>query len=158
MYFLDPLNSLDCNWYNLNFYRDWGTPSWKGALTLRVFSWEPQIQGKVRGQEGVECFTPKSAPLGHKSGMSCREIKSNIYVTSTHFFCFLQDWSSCKTVIIEILQQVSIPHLPKNTMTIQYHKRRSYLLKKAYLFKLWDQTCPSLKKKKKNLKEWFWNC
>ena len=37
-------------------------------------------------------------------------------------------------------------------MTIQYHKRRSYLLKKAYLFKLWDQTCPSLKKKKKKFK------
>ena len=81
--------------------------------------------------------------------MSHREIKSNTYGTSTHFSCFLQNWSSCKTVIIEILQQVSIPHLPKNTMTIQYHKRRSYLLKKAYLFKLWDQTCPSLKKKKK---------
>ena len=139
----------------------------------------------------------KSAPLGHKSGMSFREIKRNIYVTSTHFSCFLQNWSSCSvqfssvqfscsvvsnslqphesqharppcpspspgvhsdsrpsspwchpaisssvvpfsscpqslpasesfpTVIIEILQQVKIPHLPKSTMAIQYHRRRS---------------------------------
>ena len=36
--------------------------------------------------------------------MSCREIKSNIYGTSTHFSCFLQNWSNCKTIIIETLQ------------------------------------------------------
>ena len=153
MYFLDPLNSLDCNWYNLNFYRDWGTPSWKGALTLRVFSWEPQIQGKVRGQEGVECFTPKSAPLGHKSGMSHREINNNSKGTSIHFPYFLQTQSSCKTVIIEILQQqVRIPRLLKDTVAIQLHRRRSGV---SFL-NSGDQTCPS--SFKYILKKWFWNC
>ena len=74
--------------------------------------------GKVRGQEGAEDFTPKSAPLKHKSGMSHREIKSNIYGTSTHFSCFLQNLSSSKTVIFEILQPASVPHLPKYTVAI----------------------------------------
>ena len=31
--------------------------------------------------------------------MSHREMKSNIYGTSTHFSCFLQNWSNCKTVL-----------------------------------------------------------
>ena len=50
----------------------------------------PRYRRKVREEEGAEGFTPKSTPLGHKSGMSHREIKSNIYGTSTHFPCFLQ--------------------------------------------------------------------
>ena len=37
---------------------------------------------------------------------------------------FLQNQSSCKTVIIEILPQVSVPCLPKDTVAIQYHRRR----------------------------------
>ena len=97
--------------------------------------------GKVREQEAAEGFTPKSVPLGHKSGMSHREIKSNTYGTSTHFSCFLQNWSSCKTVIIEILQQVSIPHLPKDTVAIQYHRRSGMSFLNSG-----DQTCPSFLK------------
>ena len=37
--------------------------------------------------------------LGHKSGILCREKKGNKYATSTHFPCFLQNWSNCKTVL-----------------------------------------------------------
>ena len=44
-------------------------------------------------------FTPKSTPLGHKSGIFRREKKGNIYATSTHFPCFLQNRSNCKTVL-----------------------------------------------------------
>ena len=52
---------------------------------------------KVGGQEGAESFIPKSIPLGHKS--ACREIKGSTYATSTHFLCFLQNRSNCKTVL-----------------------------------------------------------
>ena len=48
MYFLDPLDSIDLNWYYLNFCRDWGNPSWKDALILSLFSWEPLIQGQSK--------------------------------------------------------------------------------------------------------------
>ena len=64
--------------------------------------------------------------------MSHREIKSNTYGTCTHFSCFLQNWSSCKTIIIEILQQVSVPCLPKDTVAIQYHRRSG-----MSIFKFW---------------------
>ena len=152
VYFLDPLDSLDYNWDCLNFYQEWGTLFWKGALILSLFSWDPGSRGKVRGQEGSEGFTPKSVPLGNKSGMSWREIKSNTYGTSTHFSYFLQNRSSCKTVIIEILQQICVPHLLKDTVAIQYHRRRSGV---SFL-NSGDQTCPS--SFKYILKKWFWNC
>ena len=58
-----------------------------------------QFGGKVRGQEGAEGFMPKSIPLGHKSGIFHREKKGNTYATSTHFPCFLQNRSNCKTVL-----------------------------------------------------------
>ena len=45
-----------------------------------------------------------------------------------------------KTVIIELLQQVSVPCLPKYTMAILYHRRRSG---KSF-FNSGDQTCPSI--------------
>ena len=48
-----------------------------------------------------------------------------MYATSNHFLRFLQNQSNCRTVINEILQQVSVPHLLKNTVAIQYHRRRS---------------------------------
>ena len=99
MYFLGPLNSLDHNRDCLNFYQEWGNLFWKGALILSLFSWDPGYRGKVRGQEGSEGFTPKSVPLGNKSGMSWREVKSNTYITSTHFPCFLQNQSNYKTVL-----------------------------------------------------------
>ena len=51
----------------------------------------PRYRGKVREQEAAKGFTPKSAPLGHKSDMSRREIQSNTYGTSTHFSCFPQN-------------------------------------------------------------------
>ena len=51
----------------------------------------PRYRGKVREEEAAEGLTAKSAPLGHKSCMSRREIKSNIYGSSTHFSCFLQN-------------------------------------------------------------------
>ena len=44
-------------------------------------------------------FTPKSTPLGHKSGIFHREKEGNTYATSTHFPCFLQNRSNCKTVL-----------------------------------------------------------
>ena len=31
------------------------------------------------------------------SGIFCRQKKGNTYATSTHFPCFLQNWSNCKT-------------------------------------------------------------
>ena len=54
---------------------------------------------KVGGQEGAEGFTPKSIPLGHKSGIFHREKKGNTYTASTSFPCFLQNRSNCKTVL-----------------------------------------------------------
>ena len=54
---------------------------------------------KVGGQEGAEAFTPKSIPLGHKSGIFRREKKGNTYATSTYFPCSLQNQSNCKTVL-----------------------------------------------------------
>ena len=63
----------------------------------------PKYRVKVRGQEAAAVgFILKSVPLGHKSGMSCREIKSNTYGTSIHFSCFLQNRSNCKTVWWEL--------------------------------------------------------
>ena len=53
----------------------------------------------IGGQERAEVFTPKSVPLGHKSGMSHRDKKGNTSATSTHFSCFLQNRSNCKTVL-----------------------------------------------------------
>ena len=47
----------------------------------------------------MEGFTPKSTPLGHKSGIFRREKKGNTYATSTHFPYFLQNRSNCKTVL-----------------------------------------------------------
>ena len=61
--------------------------------------WSPGYWSKVGGQEGAEVCTPKSIPLGHKSGLFCREKKVNTYATSTHFPCFLQNRSNCKTVL-----------------------------------------------------------
>ena len=61
--------------------------------------WSPGFGGKVGGQEGAEGFTPKSIPLGHKSGIFCREKTGNTYATSTHFPCFLQNRSNYKTVL-----------------------------------------------------------
>ena len=46
-----------------------------------------------------------------------------------------------KTVIIELLQQVSVPCLPKYTMAILYHRRRSGM---SFL-NSGAQTCPSIK-------------
>ena len=94
--------------------------------------------GKVGGQEEAEGFTPKSIPLGHKSGIPPREKKGNTYATSSYFPCFLQNWPNCKIVIIEILQQVSVPCLPKDTVAIQCHRRRSGV---SFL-NSGDQPCP----------------
>ena len=70
-----------------------------GVLWLPVcLVWSPGYGGKV-GQEGAEGVTPKSIPLGHKSGIFHREKKGNTYATSTHFPCFLQNRSNCKTVL-----------------------------------------------------------
>ena len=125
MYFLDPQNSLDHNQDSLNFYRDWGNPSWKGAPIFSLFSWDPQIWGQNKRKLRAEGFTPKSVRLGQKSGMSHREIKSNTYVTSTHFSCFLQNQSSYKTVIIEILQLAIVCHPPVDIVAMQICKRKS---------------------------------
>ena len=70
------------------------------VLSLSVCSvGSPGYEGEVGGQEGAEGVTPKSISLGHKSGIFCREKKGNTYGTSTHFPCFLQNWSNCKTVL-----------------------------------------------------------
>ena len=70
-----------------------------GSLTSSLLGLEPLVQGQRRTGR-AEDFTPKSVPfLGHKSGISCREKKGNIYAASTHFACFLQNRSNCKTVL-----------------------------------------------------------
>ena len=90
---------------SLGFYRDQGSPSgWDGGggrvPTLSVCSvWSPGYGGKVGGQDGAEDLIPKSTPLGQKAGMSHREKKGNTFSTSTHFPCFLQNQSNCKTVL-----------------------------------------------------------
>ena len=72
----------------------------RGVLWLSVCSaWSPRYGGKVGGQEVAEGFTPKSIPLGHKSGIFRREKKGNTYATSTHFHCSLQNQSNCRTVL-----------------------------------------------------------
>ena len=92
MYCLYPLISLDHKWDCLNVY--WDNPYWKGVLILIL-----SVGSKVSGQKGAETFTPKSAPLGHKSGMFCKQKKRNIYGISTHFPSFLQNWFDCKTIL-----------------------------------------------------------
>ena len=72
-----------------------GVP-WPSACSVVIHGY--RSRGRVRGQEGAEGFTPKSLPLGLKSGISHREKKGNTYGTSTHFPCFLQNQSRCKTV------------------------------------------------------------
>ena len=59
----------------------------------------PDTGAKWEDRGGAEGFTPKSTPLGHKSGIFRREKKGNTYATFTHFPCFLQNWSNCKTVL-----------------------------------------------------------
>ena len=72
---------------------------WTSMWAVWIPVWSPRYGGEVRGQEGAEGFTPKSIPLGHKSGIFRREKKGNTYATSTHFPCSLQNRSNCKTVL-----------------------------------------------------------
>ena len=73
-------------------------------------------------QEGAEGVTPKSIPLGHKSGIFCREKKGNTYATSTHFPCFLQNRSNCKTVLYLRDPPTSHQrHPPMDTVAMKYH-------------------------------------
>ena len=71
----------------------------------------------------MDGFTPKSTPLGHKSGIFHREKKGNTYATSTHFPCFLQKRANCKTVLY--LRDPPTGHpvhrLPVGTTAMQYH-------------------------------------
>ena len=53
-----------------------------------LLSLEPGYGGKEGGREGAEGFTPKSIPLGHKSGIFHREQKGNTYATSTLKQCY----------------------------------------------------------------------
>ena len=122
-------------------------------LWLAVCSvWSPRYDDREGGQEGAEGFTLKSIPLGHKSGIPPREKKGNTYATSSHFPCFLQNLPNCKIIIIEILQQVSIPHLLNDTVAIQYHRRRSGVPSLSS----GDQIYPSFSEY--SSKEWGWNC
>ena len=93
------LSSLN---FSLGFYWDQGKPSCGGggsSLTSSLPSLGPQVRGQSRRQEGAKGFTPKSIPLGQKSGIFHREKQGNTYTISTHFPCFLQNWSNCKTVL-----------------------------------------------------------
>ena len=71
--------------------------------------------------------------------MSQRAIKSNTYVTSTNFPYFLQNQSSCKTVIIHIFQQVNISPSSKGYCghSVSQKKIRNVFLNSG------DQTCLS---------------
>ena len=55
-------------------------------------------------------------------------------------------------LIIEILQQVSVPRLPKYSMAILYHRRRSGMS----FFKFWGSNLSQYLKY--IVKEWFWKC
>ena len=68
-------------------------------LLFFIYFLSSMSSSKLGGQEGTEGVTPKSIPLGHKSGIFHREKKGNTYATSTHFPCFLQNRSNCKTVL-----------------------------------------------------------
>ena len=71
--------------------------------------------------------------------MSQRAIKSNTYVTSTNFPYFLQNQSSCKTVMIDIFQQVNISPSSKGYCghSVSQKKIRNVFLNSG------DQTCLS---------------
>ena len=72
---------------------------WRNLLSLSLCLLSSISSSEVGGQEGAEGVTPKSIPLAHKSGIFHREKKGNTYATSTHFPCFLQNQSNCKTVL-----------------------------------------------------------
>ena len=71
---------------------------------LRPKQFEPQLGAPDTGAKeedvvgGAE-VSPKFTPLGHKSDIFRREKKVNTYTTFTHFPCFLQNPSNCKTVL-----------------------------------------------------------
>ena len=107
--------------------------------------------GAKQRMEGAEGFTAKSVFLGFKSGKSYREIKSNVYDTSTHFSCFPQNQSNYKTVlqlrpfnwsVFPIFQNILWPF----NITEE---------DQACLFKLWGSNLSQFLKY--ILKQWFWN-
>ena len=87
---------------------------------------------KVGGQEGAEGVTLKSIPLGHKSGIFSREKKGNTYATSTHFPCFVQNRSTCKTVLF-LRDPPTGHHLPYSngyrSHTVSHRKTRCVFFK-----------------------------
>ena len=100
----------------------------------------PRYRGKVRRQEGAEGFTPKSGPLGHVWHVLKRDKEQHIW----HFYPFLLFSNycfSCKTVIIETFQPVSVPS-SKGYCAIQYHRRSGV----TFFLNSGDQTSPSFLK------------
>ena len=150
MYFLDRLDSLDCNCTVWISTKTEVTPPGRVPQFSACSVGSPRYRDKVREQEAAEVFTAKSAPLGHKSGMSHREIKSNTYVTSTHFSGFLQNQSSYKTVITEILQLAIVCHPPVDIVAMQICKRKACLFLNSG-----GETYPSFSWR--NPAVWVWN-
>ena len=98
----------------------------KPTFLYLLVSCPPSLSSsKVGGLEGAEGVTPKSIPLGHKSGIFQREKKGNIYATSMHFPCFLQSRSNCKTVFyLRDPPVATVLHPPVGTMAMQYYTGR----------------------------------
>ena len=107
-------------------------------MDLHVGSLNPSLESQVRGQSkrmgGAEGFTPKSIPLGHKSGIFRREKRGNTYATSTHFPCFLQNRSNCKTVLY--LRDPPTGHRSPSSNGYRGHVV-SYRKTRCVLFKPW---------------------
>ena len=107
----------------------------------------PRYRGKVREEEAAEGFTPKSAPLGHKSGMSQREIKINIYGTSTHFFCFPQNRFNCIISTYQYISVLYLRHFSRPGFPIFQRILRQFSITEedqACLFKFWGSRLSQL--------------
>ena len=67
LYFLNPLNSLECNWYCLNFYRDWGNPppGWVPWSAQPVQLGAPDTGSKEEDRSELKLSYPNFYPYRH---------------------------------------------------------------------------------------------
>ena len=79
--------------------------------------WSPGYGGKAGGQEEAEGFTPKSTPLGHKSGKYHTEKMGKTYAASTHFVFYRTGLT-----VKQYYRPICRP--PVGTAAMQYHMGR----------------------------------